>query len=42
LNTVSWEALDANADVVAGKLMLHAAVAEAEVVSWAKVTVDRR
>ena len=37
--TVSWEALDTDANVVTGKLVLHAAVSESEVVSWADVTV---
>ncbi len=39
-NTISWEALDENANVVSGKLVLHAAVSENEVVSWAEVTID--
>lgn len=38
---MAWEALNENAEVVTGKLVLHAAVAESEVVSWAEVTVDR-
>jgi hypothetical protein len=41
-NTVAWEALDENANVVTGKLVLHAAVSESEVVSWAEVVVDRQ
>jgi len=39
-NTISWEALDENANIISGKLVLHAAVAEDEIVSWAEVTVD--
>jgi hypothetical protein len=39
-NTVSWEALGENANVVSGKLVLHAAGAPDEVVSWAEVTVN--
>jgi hypothetical protein len=35
-------ARDENANVVAGKLVPHAAVAPDEVVSWAEVTVDHR
>ena len=39
-NTIAWEALDENANIISGKLVLHAAVAEDEVVSWAEVVVD--
>jgi hypothetical protein len=39
-NTVAWEALDTDANVVTGTLVLHAAVSESEVLSWADVTVD--
>ena len=39
-NRIAWEALDENASVVTGRLVLHAAVAENEVISWAEVTVD--
>ncbi len=39
-NTVSWEALDEHAEVVSGRLILHTAVAENEVASWADVVVD--
>src|SRR5580700_5667187 len=31
-----------NANVVSGKLALHAGVSETEVVSWAEVTIGRR
>jgi hypothetical protein len=39
-NGIEWEALDQDANVISGRLVLHAAVAESEVVSWAEVTVD--
>jgi|SRR5580658_7427798 hypothetical protein len=39
-NGVEREALDETASVVTGKLVLHAAVNEHEVVSWAEVVVD--
>lgn len=39
-NTISWEALDENAEVVTGKLVLHAGVSDIEVVTWAEVIVD--
>jgi hypothetical protein len=39
-NGVEWEALDENANVVTGQLILHAAVANDEVVSWAEVVID--
>jgi hypothetical protein len=39
-NTIAWEALDENANVISGKVVLHAAVADDEVISWAEVTVD--
>jgi hypothetical protein len=38
--TVAWEAVDARAHLVRGRLVLHAAVAEDRVVSWAEVLVD--
>lgn len=41
-NVIAWEALTEDANVVTGKLVLHAAVAEDEVTSWAEVTVDTR
>jgi hypothetical protein len=41
-NGVEWEALDENANVVTGQLILHAAVANDEVVSWAEVVIDPR
>jgi hypothetical protein len=41
-NTVSWEALDEHAHIVTGQLVLHAAVADDEVVSWAEVMIDGR
>jgi hypothetical protein len=34
-NTVAWDALDERAEVVSGSLVLHAAVADDEVISWA-------
>ena len=40
-NTFAWESLDENANIVSGKLELHAAVSDEEIVSWAEVTVDR-
>jgi hypothetical protein len=40
-NTVAWEALNERAEVVTGKLVLHAALAESEVASWAEVMVAR-
>jgi len=33
--TIAWEGLDANGDVVSGRLVLHAGVSESEVISWA-------
>jgi hypothetical protein len=39
-NGVEWEALNETASVVTGKLVLHAALDEDEVISWAEVTVD--
>ena len=39
-NGVEWEAVTENANVVTGRLVLHAAVAEDEVISWAEVVVD--
>jgi hypothetical protein len=39
-NAVEWEALDENASVVTGRLVLHAAVSESQIVSWAEVVVD--
>jgi len=39
-NGVEWESLDENANIVSGKLELHAAVADDEIVSWAEVRVD--
>jgi hypothetical protein len=39
-NGVEWEALTEDAKLVSGRLVLHAAVAEDEVVSWAEVVVD--
>jgi hypothetical protein len=41
-NGVEWEALSDEGRVVTGKLVLHAAVGETEVVSWAEVVVDER
>jgi hypothetical protein len=40
-NTVAWEAIDENASVVSGRLVLRAGVPESGVVSWAEVKVDR-
>jgi hypothetical protein len=39
--TVAWEAVTEDGDVVTGKLVLHAAVTEGEVLSWAVLTVDQ-
>jgi hypothetical protein len=39
-NTIAWEALDENANVISGKLVLHTGVADDEVISWAEVFVD--
>jgi hypothetical protein len=39
-NGVEWEAITENANIISGKLVLRAAVAESEVISWAEVTVD--
>jgi hypothetical protein len=39
-NGIEWEALDERAHVVSGKLILHAAVSENEIVSWAEVVID--
>lgn len=41
-NGVEFEALTENAEVVSGRLVLHAAVAEDRIVSWAEVIVDPR
>jgi hypothetical protein len=40
--SIPWEAIAEDGAVVTGKLVLHAAVAEDGVVSWALVTVDPR
>ena len=40
--SVAWEAVVEDGGVVSGKLVLHAAVAEDEVTSWAVLTVDPR
>jgi hypothetical protein len=40
-NTVEWDALGEHGQEVTGRLLLHAAVGEDEVVSWVDVTVDR-
>lgn len=39
-NGVEWEAVNETGEIVSGKLVLHAAVSEAKVVSWAEVVVD--
>jgi hypothetical protein len=39
-NKVSWEALDEEGNLITGKLVLHAAVAESKVVSWAEIEID--
>jgi hypothetical protein len=39
-NTLDWEALTEKANVIAGRLILHACVVETEVTSWAEVVVD--
>jgi len=41
-NVIAWEALNDSVDIVTGKLVLHAAVAQAEIVTWAEVSVDQR
>jgi hypothetical protein len=38
-NTIAWEALDEDADMVSGKLIIHARVSDTEVVTWAEVEV---
>jgi hypothetical protein len=37
---VEWEALDERAELVTGRLVLHARAREDAVVSWAEVTID--
>jgi len=39
--TVAWDGVNEDGNVVTGKLVLHAAVDEGEVMSWAVVTVDK-
>jgi hypothetical protein len=39
-NGAEWEAVDENANVVSGRLILHAATSETEVGTWAELTVD--
>jgi hypothetical protein len=39
-NTVAWEALNERAELVTGKLELHAGVRDDEVSSWAEVFID--
>jgi hypothetical protein len=41
-NGVEWEGLDGNANIVSGKIVLHAAISETEIVSWGEVIVDHR
>jgi hypothetical protein len=41
-NGVEWEGIDENANIVSGRLTLHAAISETEIVSWAEVVVDHR
>jgi len=41
-NGVEWEAVHINTNVISGRLVLHAAVAEDEVVSWAEVIIEHR
>ncbi len=38
--TTAWEAVAADGAIVTGQLVLHAAITESEVTSWAVVTVD--
>jgi len=39
-NTIAWEGLGPNGEVVSGMLVIHAAVSESEVVTWAEVDVE--
>jgi hypothetical protein len=39
--SIAWDAVTENGDVVTGTLVLHAAATEAEVLSWAVLTVDQ-
>jgi hypothetical protein len=41
-NGVEWDGLDGNANIVSGKIVLHAAISETEIVSWGEVIVDHR
>ena len=41
-NTVAWEALGPDAEIVTGKLVLHGAVSGVEVVTWAEVMINER
>ena len=38
---VAWEGIDAEGELVSGKVFLRVVVRDDEVVSWAEVTVDR-
>jgi hypothetical protein len=39
--TAAWEAVTEDGAIVTGQLVLHAAITESEVMSWAVVSVDR-
>jgi hypothetical protein len=39
---ISWEAVHVNMTVMTGRVLLHAAVRETEIVRWAEVTVEHR
>ena len=41
-NTVSWEALGPEGEVVSGRLLIHAGVSESEIVTWAEVMISER
>jgi hypothetical protein len=41
-NGVEWEGIDENANIVSGRIVLHAAISETEIVSWGEVIVDHR
>jgi hypothetical protein len=38
---IAWEALMGDGEIVTGQLVLHAAITETEVTSWAVLTVDQ-
>jgi hypothetical protein len=39
--TIALEAVTENGEVATGKLVLHAAIAEDEIVTWAELTLDQ-